>query len=103
MAQNFLIKGHTKNQRKWTKAEPLPSKLIITDENNIKHDCQYHRVAYDWYGGITGVEYYEWNMIYDRKVPVLSVRGENEEDAIRKMKDLIMQYIESGQAEVKHF
>lgn len=71
----------------WSKE--LPLSMTIVDEKGQKHDCRLQFVGYGWYGNEVGLQYYEWDVIEDRKVPILSVRGNSEDEVIMKMKELI--------------
>lgn len=71
----------------WTK--DLPRKLNIIDERGVKRECELHLVGYGWFGNEIGLEYYYWDMIEDRKVPLLSVRGNSEDEVVMKMKELL--------------
>lgn len=71
----------------WTK--DLPRKLNIIDERGVKHECTLHLVGYSWFGNEIGLEYYYNDMIEDKEIPLLSVRGRSEDEVIMKMKKLL--------------
>lgn len=71
----------------WTKE--LPLRLTIVDKYDIEHECSLRLVGYSSFGSEVGLEYYYWDMAYDRKVPLLSVRGNSQDEAIMKMKELL--------------
>ena len=79
----------------WTK--DLPRKLIVIDKRDVERECELHLVGYSWFGNEIGLEYYYWDMIEDRKVPLLSVRGNSEDEAVLKMKELLKECSVSNQ------